>query len=102
MPAMRCFACSADVPLTSGDRVGFRDDCSHCHVDLHVCCNCELHDPDAYNECREPNTERVSDRERANRCEYFSPTGSGSGGSLGGAADTAQKARTALDDLFKK
>jgi hypothetical protein len=59
--------------------------------------NCALHDPGAYNQCREPNAERVSDRERANRCEWFTPR-SGDSGPL---RDPKAGAQTALDALFK-
>jgi hypothetical protein len=96
--SVECFACAAAVELASGERVGFRDSCDACGADLHVCRNCTHHDPAAYNECREPNAERVSDRERANRCDYFAPTerAAGPGANRGG------KARDALDALFKK
>lgn len=95
---MRCFACNAAVELGAGERVGFRDSCERCGADLHVCRNCAHHDPSAYNECREPNAERVSERERANRCDYFAP-----GGQQGGPLAREQaSARAKLDDLFKK
>ncbi len=84
------------MSLSSGERVGFRDTCDGCGQDLHSCLHCAFYDPSAYNECREPNAERVSDRERANRCDYFAP-GEGEGGSADPAA-----ARAALDALFKK
>lgn len=92
---MRCFACDREVALASGERVGFREDCS-CGADLHVCRNCAHHDPAAYNECREPNAERVGDRERANRCDYFRPRQGR------GAGQAAGPSRAALDALFKK
>jgi hypothetical protein len=40
----------------------------------------------------------VGDRERANRCEYFTP-GSGSGGAERGKRE---KAKDVLDSLFRK
>jgi hypothetical protein len=92
---MRCFACGRAVTLAAGERVGFRDTCDGCRTDLHVCRNCRHHDPAAYNECREPNTERVGDRERANRCDWFAP-----GEGIGAAASAGGKA--ALDALFRK
>ncbi len=95
---MRCFACDAAIELSAGERVGFRDDCDACHADLHVCRNCAHHDPGAYNECRESSAEWVSDRERANRCEYFAPSDRRGGA----AADAVGKARSDLDALFKK
>ncbi len=95
---MRCFRCDATIELASGDRVGFRDDCDRCGTDLHVCRNCELYDPGAYNQCREPQAERVGDRERANRCEWFRPA------AVEGSTGTGpeQRARETLDALFRK
>ncbi len=94
---MRCAACGASRTLASGERVGFRDACERCGADLHACCNCAHHDPSAYNECREPQAERVSDRERANRCEHFAP-----GAAAGSGGPARDEARAALDALFKK
>jgi hypothetical protein len=95
---MRCFSCKTSIELGSAERVGFGDSCERCDADLHVCLNCRFHDPGAYNECREPSAERVRERDRANRCEYFSP-----GDRAGAEADSARDAaRSAMDDLFKK
>lgn len=93
---MRCFSCGRQIALAAGERVGFRDACDACRADLHVCRNCRHHDPAAYNECREPNAERVGERERANRCDYFSP-GDTAGKTAGGGAGT-----NPLDALFRK
>lgn len=95
---MQCFACDAPIELASGEGVGFRDSCDACGADLHACRNCTYHDPGAYNQCREPNAERVLDVERSNRCDYFSP-GSARGGD---AASARQGARNTLEALFKK
>lgn len=96
--AMRCFACHVSIELAPGERVGFRATCSDCGADLHVCRSCQFHDPGAHNECRESSSERVSDRERANHCEYFAPSDVGGGE----VAKAASVARSALEDLFKK
>jgi hypothetical protein len=95
---MGCFSCNAAIELAAGERVGFRDTCEKCDSDLHACLNCTHHDSSAYNQCREPNAEWVSERERANRCDYF-VYGDRSRDSAG--AERAS-ARTSLDDLFKK
>jgi hypothetical protein len=95
---MRCFSCNAESDLAAGDRIGFADCCERCDADLHVCLNCRLHDPSAYNECRESSAERVRERDRANRCEYFTP-GDRQGGDN---VSVRNAARSALDDLFKK
>ena len=95
---MRCFACGAGVEFASGERVGFRDTCDSCGADLHVCRNCAHHDPSAYNECREPGSERVSQRDRANRCDWFAPSeGQGGAGAAG-----REKSISDLEALFKK
>lgn len=95
---MRCFACDEAIALAAGERVGFRDSCPRCGADLHACRNCEFWDASAYNECREPQAERVTERDRANRCDYFQP-----GGRAGGEPEQErQRARSRLDDLFKK
>ena len=62
-----------------------------------MCRNCAHHDPSAYNECREPLAERVSDRERANRCDYFS-----AGERSGGSGEARNEALNDLEGLFKK
>jgi len=96
--AMHCAGCGNEIALASGERVGFRDECPRCRADLHACRNCAHHDPGAYNECREPGTERVADRERANRCDWFAP----SAAPKPAAGAAASAARTSLDALFKK
>lgn len=94
---MRCFACNGVAEFAAGERVGFRAECEHCGADLHVCLNCEYHDPSAYNECHEPQSERVSARDRANHCEYFSASDA-----QGGSGGTRNVALSDLDALFKK
>ena len=96
---MRCFACGQEQALAAGERVGFRDECGGCGADLHACRNCRFYDPSAYNECRETQAERVDDRERANRCDYFAP---GAGDASGERARQQETAKGRLDALFKK
>ena len=66
-----CFKCSASVDIASASNVARRDECSKCSADLHACMNCKFYDQSAYNECREPQAERVVDKDRANFCDYF-------------------------------
>ncbi len=61
-----------------------------------MCRNCAHHDPSAYNECRESSAERVSERERANRCDYFRP------GSAPGVTGPGSDPAADLEALFKK
>ena len=65
--------------------------------DLHCCLNCSFYDLGAYNDCREPQAERVLDKIRSNFCDFFKfkQTGKSSG-----TADSGTKDK--LEDLFKK
>lgn len=95
---MHCHACDGELALSGGDRVGFSEECNACGADLHVCLNCAHYDPSAYNECRESNAERVTDRGRGNRCEYFRP----GEGRDGADAEQRRAALDGLEGLFKK
>ena len=94
---MLCHACQTEMPLAAGESLGFRDACDRCRADLHVCLNCDHHDTAAYNECHEPNAERLLDRDRANRCEYFRPSRSQVAGE-----EQRDGAMKNLENLFKK
>lgn len=82
-----------------GGKIGFRDTCGRCGRDLHICHLCRFHDPAAYNECREPQAERVLDKDRANFCEYFT-AGGGEENRDGGTEKADPRSR--LEALFKK
>jgi hypothetical protein len=94
---VRCTACGTEVALGAAERIGFRDTCRACGADLHACRNCAHHDPSVYNECRETQAERVLDRERANRCEWFTP-----GDRVGEVSRERDAARDRLASLFRK
>jgi hypothetical protein len=54
-------------------KIGFRDTCSKCGFDLHVCKNCRHYAEDKPNDCNIFDIEPVSDKEKFNFCEEFSP-----------------------------
>ena len=92
---MTCAACGAG-PLQ--DQPGRRDVCPSCGADLHSCIQCSFYTPGHYNDCREPQADRVLDRERSNFCDFFRPKAAGAG-----APSTAKgEARARLDALFSK
>lgn len=92
-----CHACKRELSIEI--KIGRRDECPHCHADLHCCLNCKFYDRAAPKQCREPLAELVREKAKANFCDYFvfadvqSPSAPGTG---------AGKARKALEDLFKK
>lgn len=91
---MNCRKCATPYPVSQG-RVPFRARCARCDTPLHVCMQCGHYDPGAYNGCRESGAERVTDKERENRCEYFRP-----GSSNPKDEPPGDDAKKAFDDLF--
>ena len=98
-----CQNCSAELPNKPGDVVGRTSTCDRCGADLHACVQCTHYDPKRYNDCNEPQAERVDDRTKANFCEYLKlRTVKPGAPTQGGVADRASQARAKLDSLFKK
>ena len=87
-------------PIEINAPVGRAETCSKCGYDLRCCMNCRFYDPGSYNECREPQAERVIDKERSNFCDYFKLTETGPDKK----PDTTDnpKPGNPLDALFKK
>lgn len=78
--------------------VGRREGCPHCGSDLHCCLNCAFREKEAYNECREPQAERVMEKGRSNFCDFFifrDAEMGGKGEKAGGSA------RAKIESLFK-
>lgn len=78
---------------------GREETCPYCGADLHVCLNCRFYNPGAYNECREPQAERVVEKKRSNFCDLFVFVDE-----TARSRDASKKddVRSRLDDLFKK
>ena len=138
----RCYKCQK--PYVEPEGPGFQDVCEECSSYLHCCQNCFFYEPGHHNDCKETQSDFVSDKNGLNRCEYFrfkAAPGTGlpddnggrrfkkadwrnlkgnGGGRKGGQAQgrrstsnpfsskgrggggKAQKAREALENLFKK
>jgi hypothetical protein len=64
-----CHRCQREI--VSKDRIGRRDTCPGCGVDLRCCLNCTFYDTHYANACREPNADPVLDKEAGNFCEFF-------------------------------
>lgn len=65
----KCGGSLADVPLP----LSRYEHCRACGADLYCCRLCEFFDPRWRRGCREERAEELSDRERANFCDYFKP-----------------------------
>lgn len=71
MTTVYCFHCHTQNILET--KVPFRAQCAKCSFDLHICKNCKYYSKGKPNDCLVPGTEPVSDREKYNFCEEFSP-----------------------------
>ena len=92
---VRCHVCSAE--LVFDDPIGRSSRCEKCASDLRCCNNCRFYDRSAYNECSEPSAERVLEKDRANFCDFFSP----SSGAKGAPAAPASDRLSDLEKLFR-
>jgi hypothetical protein len=95
---MTCHSCHAEIKLEG--RISRTEECPKCGADIHCCLNCVNYDTTAHNRCRESQAEWVSDRERANFCDYFEPNALAAKGPSKSAA--INDARSAFENLFKK
>ena len=66
-----CYRCDHPLDLPAGENFSRKENCPHCHTDLHCCKMCLFYDPSSYNECKEPMAEKVLEKEKANFCDYF-------------------------------
>ncbi|HTT08187.1 MAG TPA: hypothetical protein VMH34_05290 [Gammaproteobacteria bacterium] len=81
----------------AGISITRRDHCPKCNSDLHVCKFCQFYDLRAARACREPIAEPVTDKERANFCDYFKAK---PGAFLPPDQTKIESARAQLDALF--
>ena len=74
-----------------------RDECRVCGAELHVCRMCAFYAPEVAGQCTEDRAEDVTDKERANFCDYFLLVA----GAYHPQDEAAQRAaRAELDALF--
>ena len=66
---MICWKCKKEIVVESVFRTS---ECPLCHADLHVCKGCKFYSSGSHNDCKETSAEFVSDKEKANFCDYFS------------------------------
>jgi hypothetical protein len=92
-----CHSCRKELLIER--TVGRQETCPSCGADLHVCLNCTFYSPGAYNECREPQAERVVEKKRSNFCDYFVFIDEAARKGLSAKKDDP---RSRLDTLFKK
>ena len=90
----RCWHCGQGLGELD---LGREARCASCSKPVHVCRNCQFFKPGRSNDCLEPIADFVSDKERANFCDYFKA----STAAYSGAAVDAAGLRDAAESLFK-
>ena len=95
---MICHHCKSEIKIEG--YISRTDTCAKCGEDVHSCLNCLNYDVSAHNRCREPQSEWVSDREKANFCDYFAPNKQPA--TAGKGPGPAEDSRKAFENLFKK
>lgn len=91
-----CRKCGKNIEITEVYRTTL---CPACGADLHSCVNCRFYSPESHYGCRENVQEPVSDKERANFCDFFSVNRNGFA-VRDEESEAVQKARSAFDALF--
>ena len=91
-----CWKCGADL-ATLTLPLSRRDECARCRAELHVCRLCADYDTSVAKQCREPTAEEVSDKTRANFCDFFAPR---PGAYLAPDISAAERSRLELEKLF--
>ena len=91
----RCGASLAELSLP----LRRLDACKACNAELHVCRMCVEYDTSHAHHCREPTAEEVRKKDEANFCDHFKPK---PGAYVAVDRSEVDRAKSALDDLFKK
>ena len=69
---LSCYRCGASLAELTPP-LSRQDECPACSVYLHVCRMCEFFDANVPKQCTEDDAEEVTEKERANFCDWFKP-----------------------------
>ncbi len=93
--AGQCWNCGNSLSYLD---YGRGDTCSKCGRDTRTCKGCIHYEKSSNNECREPQADRVVEKERSNFCDYFKPISLNSAPSQ----TSRESLKSAAESLFKK
>jgi hypothetical protein len=109
--ASRCHSCATTLPSD----IDFTGICPKCGAALHCCKQCSYFEPSTRFQCLKPIPVRIAVKDAANECTFFrqrvtvardsapaSPQSAGAGRPDAPAPKSANDARIAFDNLFKK
>lgn len=72
--------------------------CESCGRELKTCKNCRHYAPGASNDCHEPVSDLVVEKDRANFCDWFTPAADAGARNI--ENESAGESRKAFDELF--
>jgi hypothetical protein len=96
--ALVCWRCGASLSALSLPLLRL-EVCKACNAELHVCKLCVEYDTSYAKHCKEPTAEEVRKKDEANFCDHFKPK---AGAHVAKNEAEIAKAKSALDDLFRK
>ncbi len=111
MPGARSVSRCAECGAVLQDLASAPDRCPKCGFSLHSCKQCTHFDPSSRFECRQPIPDRISPKDTANSCTFYSirvmveretTSSGGAAPSTSGGNSRVDDARRAFDNLFKK
>ena len=94
--SLLCYRCGSSLSQLSLPLSRY-DECPSCTVHLRVCRMCSFYDAGVPKKCSEDDAEEVTEKERLNFCDFFTP---GDNVFDGKAASKEAAARTSLASLF--
>ncbi len=97
-----CYNCHTKLALSKNSIVSRSETCPSCNSDIRCCYNCKFYSTNSYNECKEPQADRVVDKNKSNFCDFFSISTSREKGQNGSSyEEEKEKIKKQLDSLFK-
>jgi hypothetical protein len=94
-----CWSCGRPTGLVGG--VGRQESCPECMADLRCCRGCRHFDPTHRHQCREPIDTNISNKGKANFCDWFQVRQMVKGpGGLQNPTDAKDERKKRFDDLF--
>ncbi len=93
---IQCWKCGAEL---TGIILPFSrlEECSRCSSDLHVCKGCKNYSTSLTSACNEDRADFVSEKEKANFCDFFAAN---SNAFKGSNSEKEEAARAKLAELF--
>lgn len=100
MAGLICWSCGKSTGLEG--RVMKTDYCPECQADQRCCRGCRHFDPHAPKQCREPIDKTITNKEKANFCDWFQVRQAvQKGGQIIREGNSKDSRKRAFDDLFK-